>query len=115
MISMKHIEDVAARLAEESYTINVMADIAVEMMLKPNEPVTLSTGIKLPSNFKIKIGDTLDFAARNNIAVTIVPTIIDSYNQEVKFTLTNNGHKYIPIASDIYIAQIVIYNINKVS
>ena len=101
---------------EGSSGMDLAADIASTVDIKPGESSVIPTGISvsIPVNYEIQIRPRSGLAAKNQISVLNTPGTIDAdYRGEIKVILINLGNKTFKVEKGSRIAQMVLCPIEK--
>lgn len=91
--------------------LDVRAQLAGKMILKPFERAMIPTGLsfEIPFGFEIQARPRSGFAAKQGVTVLNTPGTIDAdYRGEVKIILINLGQEDVEISDQDRVAQLVI-------
>jgi dUTP diphosphatase len=104
-------------ITEGSAGMDIRANLAEKISLKPLERMLIPTGlfIELPVNYEAQIRPRSGLAVKNGITCLNSPGTIDSdYRGEIKVILINLSHEEYYIAHGDRIAQMIVSKIEKV-
>jgi dUTP pyrophosphatase len=104
-------------LTEGSAGMDIRANLAEKISLKPLERILIPTGlfIELPVNYEAQIRPRSGLAIKNGITCLNSPGTIDSdYRGEIKVILINLSNEEHYIAHGDRVAQMIINKIEKV-
>ncbi|HEY4875856.1 MAG TPA: dUTP diphosphatase [Puia sp.] len=104
-------------ITEGSAGMDIRANLAEKISLKPLERILIPTGlfIELPANYEAQIRPRSGLAIKNGITCLNSPGTIDSdYRGEIKVILINLSNEEHYIAHGDRVAQIIVSKIEKV-